>query len=42
MSEDEAIELLSEHGMLVKRPFALFGDKGFLGFKEEDWKELVK
>jgi arsenate reductase len=37
MSEDEALELLSKHGKLVKRPFALVGDKGLVGFDEAQW-----
>ncbi len=38
MSESEALQLLSEHGKLVKRPFVLI-DKttGFVGFNEADW-----
>lgn len=39
MSEKEAIELLSKNGNLVKRPFALAAKDGFVGFKEEVWRE---
>ncbi len=37
MSEDQALELLSKHGKLVKRPFALVGEKGLVGFDEAQW-----
>jgi arsenate reductase (glutaredoxin) len=37
MSEEDAILLLNQHGMLVKRPFLLGDDFGFLGFKEIEW-----
>ncbi|MCL4140562.1 UNVERIFIED_CONTAM: hypothetical protein GTU68_025674 [Idotea baltica] len=41
MSEAEALELLSQHGMLVKRPFLLGENVGLLGFKEETWGEAL-
>lgn len=41
MSEAEALQLLSRHGKLVKRPFALGSGKGRVGFKEDEWKEFV-
>jgi arsenate reductase len=41
MSEDEAVELLSKHGKLVKRPFLLTDDGGAVGFKEADWAKLL-
>lgn len=37
MSEEDALFLLSQHGMLVKRPFLLGDDFGLLGFKETEW-----
>jgi Spx/MgsR family transcriptional regulator len=40
MSADEAIDLLSRNGNLVKRPFVLSDDRGLIGFKEEEWKKL--
>lgn len=40
MSVDEAVEALAQDGMLVKRPFALFGEHGLLGFKPEQWAVL--
>lgn len=39
MSKEEAFELLASEGKLVKRPFVLAEDKGFVGFKEHTWKE---
>lgn len=41
MSEEEAILLLSQYGMLVKRPFLLGNDFGFLGFKETEWSKKI-
>lgn len=38
MSEKEALQLLSEHGKLVKRPFVLIeANIGLVGFKEDEW-----
>ena len=41
MSSDDAIELLSGNGKLIKRPFLLDGDKGIVAFKEELWADFV-
>lgn len=41
MTEAEALELLSQHGNLVKRPFLLTSDgRGLVGFKEPEWEEM--
>lgn len=40
MSRAEAIDLLNRNGNLVKRPFALSGESGTVGFKEEIWGDL--
>jgi len=40
MSEQEAIELLSQNGNLVKRPFLLSDDADLVGFKEDAWSKL--
>ncbi|MDK1021204.1 MAG: arsenate reductase family protein [Candidatus Hydrogenedentes bacterium] len=40
MSRVEAIDLLSGNGNLVKRPFALSGESGTVGFKEDVWQDL--
>lgn len=42
MSASEAVKLLSGNGRLVKRPFVLVGDKGLVGFKEDEWKKVFK
>lgn len=42
MTEDEAINLLSSNGMLVKRPLIVC-DKGILiGFKVDEWKNFFE
>lgn len=41
LSEEEAIDLLSKTGNLVKRPFVLFDGGGFVGFKEDEWREVL-
>lgn len=41
MSDEDAIELLSGNGKLIKRPFLLADDFGVVGFKEEIWSELI-
>ncbi|MFT6408257.1 MAG: Spx/MgsR family transcriptional regulator [Arenicella sp.] len=41
MSSEQAIELLSGNGKLIKRPFLLDGDKGIVAFKETLWAEFV-
>ncbi|MBL9142493.1 MAG: arsenate reductase family protein [Verrucomicrobiaceae bacterium] len=40
MTTDEALQLLSTNGNLIKRPFALSAANsvGLVGFKEEEWK----
>ncbi len=40
MSDDEALELLSKHGKLIKRPFVIGDNVALLGFKEDEWKKL--
>lgn len=42
LSEDEALELLSTNGMLVKRPILVSDNKVLVGFKEIEWQELLK
>lgn len=41
LSEKEALQLLSQHGMLIKRPFVLGDGFGLLGFKEEEWSKAL-
>lgn len=37
MSKKEAIDLLSQNGKLIKRPFLLGKNFGVVGFKAEQW-----
>lgn len=39
LSEKEALELLSENGKLIKRPFLIASDYGLVGFKKEIWQK---
>ena len=40
MDDSEALKLLSDNGNLVKRPFAIRGNSGFVGFSESVWNDL--
>jgi len=40
MGVDEIINLLSQNGNLVKRPFLLTEKGGLVGFREEEWVSL--
>ena len=42
MSEEEQLRLLATNGMLVKRPIVISEDKVLVGFKENEWEEVVK
>ncbi|SMC45529.1 transcriptional regulator, Spx/MgsR family [Oscillospiraceae bacterium] len=42
MSEDEMLELLSSDGMLVKRPLLISDNYALIGFKEDQWKEVLR
>lgn len=39
MSDEEKISLLSQNGMLVKRPLLIMDDKILIGFKEKEYSE---
>ena len=41
MSEDEMLKLLATDGMLVKRPILVGDDFVLVGFKENEWKEII-
>ena len=41
ISEDEQFALLSNDGMLVKRPILVTSDKVLTGFKEEEWNAAL-
>lgn len=40
LSLEEKLSLLSQEGMLVKRPFLLTQKGGLVGFKEEEWNQF--
>lgn len=42
MSEEEQLALLATDGMLVKRPLVVAENGILTGFKEDDWRELLK
>ena len=41
MSKKEALDLLSNNGNLIKRPFVLSDQWGLVGFDEERYKQLI-
>ena len=41
MSKDEMIKLLSTDGKLVKRPILISEDRVLVGFKEDQYKEIL-
>lgn len=41
LSSEDVYQMLSEEGMLVKRPFFISEKAGLLGFKEELWAETL-
>ncbi len=41
LSEEEQIELLSQDGMLIKRPLLVSDTSVLVGFKSEEWKNLI-
>ena len=41
MTEDEMLKLLATDGMLVKRPLFIGDDFVLVGFKENEWNELM-
>lgn len=42
LSINQALELLNQNGMLVKRPFFLGDNFGITGFKESEWSKNFK
>ena len=42
MTEEEQLRLLATDGMLVKRPLVVTETAVLTGFKEKDWKSLLK
>ncbi len=41
MSEEEQLKLLATDGMLVKRPILVKDGRVLVGFKEDEWEELL-
>ena len=41
MSEDEKLEILSQHGMLIKRPIVVSDSFILVGFREKEWNEIL-
>ena len=41
LSEDEALAILSNNGMLIKRPFLIGEGIALVGFKESIWQESL-
>ena len=41
MTSNEALELLSQNGKLIKRPFLIGKKNGIVGFKPEIWDEFL-
>ncbi len=42
MTEEEMIEILSSDGMLVKRPLLISDNYALIGFKGDQWKEVLR
>lgn len=42
MTQEEAAALLASNGMLIKRPILVMNDKVCVGFKEENYNELIR
>jgi arsenate reductase len=41
MTDNEKINLLSSDGMLIKRPLLISDDQILIGFKEQQWNNLL-
>lgn len=41
MTDEEKIELLSQYGMLIKRPLLITEKEIYSGFRESKWMELL-
>ena len=42
MTEEEQLRLLATDGMLVKRPLVVLEDRVLTGFREVEWKKMLK
>lgn len=41
MTDNEKIKLLASDGMLIKRPLLISDNNILIGFKEEEWKDVL-
>jgi len=41
MTEEQQLQLLATDGMLVKRPMLIMEDKVLVGFRENEWAEVL-
>lgn len=41
MPDEEKIKILASNGMLVKRPIVISDNGILIGFKEEEWKDVL-
>lgn len=41
MTTNEALDLLSKNGKLIKRPFVINNNNSLVGFKEDEWKKVI-
>lgn len=41
LPENELIEILASNGLMVKRPILLAGETVLVGFKEEEWENVL-
>ena len=41
MTDEEALELLSGNGNLVKRPFVIHGKSALAGFRADEWEKAL-
>lgn len=41
MSEEEQIHLLASDGMLVKRPILIGNENVLVGFRRQEWEEII-
>ena len=41
-TDDQLLSLLATNGMLVKRPVIVTSNKVLVGFKENEWSEMLK
>lgn len=42
MTQEEQLELLASDGMLVKRPLVILDNAVLVGFKPENWENIIK